>query len=95
MDNNYHYLSARMSDGRFLTDYSPNCDMNRKYQGNMTSWQYRMFLTNNTSLILDNKTGECVDCKGNAPVNPRYRQTCSKDGNCMVDEINPNGIGLE
>ena len=68
MDNNNHDFTARMSDGRFITDYSPNCELNRKLQNNMTSWQYRMFLTNMADSILesehklDEEEFGCSDC---------------------------------
>ena len=100
MDNNFHYLSARMSDGRFITDYSPNCELNGKLQGDMTSWQYRMFLTKNSDNILNNinmqnkKLFGCNECEGNVPILPKYEQNCSKNGYCVVNEINKNGIGL-
>ena len=35
MDNNIFEFPARMSDGRFITDYSPNCMLNNKYQQSM------------------------------------------------------------
>ena len=44
-DNFFKDFPARMSDGRFITDYTPNCQLNLEFQQNMTSWQYRSFLT--------------------------------------------------
>ena len=44
-DNFFKDFPARMSDGRFITNYSPNCQQNLIYQNNMTSWQYRAYLT--------------------------------------------------
>ena len=35
-DNYNQEFPARMADGRFMTDYSPNCDRNSFYQRNMT-----------------------------------------------------------
>ena len=44
-DNFYKEFPARMSDGRFITNYHPICETNSMAQGNMTSWQYKLFLT--------------------------------------------------
>lgn len=101
MDNNYHYLNARMSDGRFITNYSPNCELNRKLQGNMSSFQYRTYLTNYTDKLLNTmdqnikqKYG-CQECQGNLPVLPKYEQNCFENGYCEINTINENGIGLK
>ena len=54
ISDNYHEdFPARMSDGRFITNYHPNCEMNGEIQKNMTSWQYRTFLTRYTDNLMD------------------------------------------
>tara|TARA_B100000745_G_C19949655_1_gene320549 strand:+ start:185 stop:490 length:306 start_codon:yes stop_codon:yes gene_type:complete len=100
MDNNYHNLSARMSDGRFITNYSPNCELNRKLQKDMTSFQYRFYLTKYTDTIMnDNNQSDqekfgCIQCQGNIPVLPKYKQNCYQNGYCEINTVNNNGIGL-
>ena len=52
-NNNFQGCPALMSDGRFLTSYKPNCEMNRAYESvlsdkPLSSWQYKYHLTNNT-----------------------------------------------
>jgi len=100
MDNYNNAFTAKMSDGRFITDYAPNCELNNKYQKNMTSFQYRSFLTSNTDQIiinerktLFNKYG-CSTCQGNQEVLPKFQQNCNLNGNCEINIINNNGIGL-
>ena len=92
---------ARMSDGRFMTDYSPNCQRNFFYQKDMTSWQYRMYLTNMADTILekehdmDEEEFGCNDCSKNVfiPKN-EYEQKC--DGvRCNVNFVNQNGHGID
>tara|TARA_Y100000389_G_scaffold187223_1_gene208419 strand:- start:50 stop:355 length:306 start_codon:yes stop_codon:yes gene_type:complete len=101
MDNNYHELSARMSDGRFITDYSPNCELNFKLQNNMSSFQYRFYLTKYTDKIINDinqsnqQTFGCNSCQGNVPVLPKYDQQCYVNGYCKVNTINQNGIGFK
>ena len=100
MDNFNNAFTAKMSDGRFITDYSPNCELNNKYQKNMTSFQYRTFITNNTTNIMDNERDDlfnkylCNSCQGNNEVLPKYEQKCNLNGKCNLNIINQNGIGL-
>ena len=44
-DNVKSDFPARMSDGRFITDYTPNCQHNLAIQKDMTSWQYKTYLS--------------------------------------------------
>ena len=44
-DNFFDDFPARMSDGRFLRDHTPNCDLNTKYKKGMNNWEYRQHLT--------------------------------------------------
>tara|TARA_B110000305_G_C19083609_1_gene467397 strand:- start:77 stop:394 length:318 start_codon:yes stop_codon:yes gene_type:complete len=99
--DNYHTeFPARMSDGRFITDYTPNCQHNLAIQNNMTSWQYRVYLTRYSSTIMDNIDtlnkqyyGCGASCDGNTVSPNRYSNVCNS-GSCKVVENNPNGIGL-
>ena len=45
-----------MSDGRFLTSYLPNCQLNRKLgklfdSKPLTSWEYTYYLTNEAGKV--------------------------------------------
>ena len=51
-DNFFDDFPARMADGRFITDYSPNCDNNMKHKKEMSGWEYRQYLTNNAETII-------------------------------------------
>ena len=90
-DNFFKDFPARMSDGRFITNYSPNCQQNLIYQNNMTSWQYRAYLTKmanqirNHERIKNEKLYGCDVC---------YEQVCNENG-CTMKEVNPEGIGMK
>lgn len=103
--NYYTNYFGRMSDGRFMTNYSPNCKMNEmimKSSGqNLTSWEYKEFLVKNTDNLL-NATEQvnallygCNDC---SPVLSstlsKYAQDCDKN-TCLIKVNNENGLGLE
>ena len=86
-DNYISDFPARMSDGRFMTNYFSNCDLNRKLQKNLSSWQYRLLLTESADTILDNekKINEakfgCESCTVNFDPDSRYVQECDMDQN--------------
>ena len=99
-DNFYKDFPARMSDGRFITDYSPICSLNLAAQKNMSSWEYKLFLTRNAETIMnninnyENKVYGCNNCNDpNIPLAHRYEQDCTKGG-CHIKQVNPNGAGL-
>ena len=50
--NFFDDFPARMADGRFITDYSPNCDNNMKHKKELSGWEYRQYLTNNAETIM-------------------------------------------
>ena len=99
-DNFYKDFPARMSDGRFITDYYPNCSMNLSAQKNMSSWQYKLFLTRNASDIMQtlrdfnhSKYG-CDNCNDpSIPLQNQYLQECTNVA-CHIKETNPKGAGL-
>ena len=101
-DNFNTGFPARMSDGRFLTNYWPNCALNSGIQGEMNSYIYRQFLTNNATSLMQNMNMinkaeyGCEECFPDIKVNPgsRYVQECSPEG-CRIKEINPQGIGIK
>ena len=101
-DNFNAGFPARMSDGRFITNYWPNCALNSGIQGEMNSYIYRQFLTENATSIMRNMNVihkaeyGCEECFPNIKVNPgsRYVQECGPKG-CNVKEVDPRGIGIK
>jgi len=94
--DNYKGFPARMSDGRFMTNYQPNCLMNK----NTNSYEYRQNLINNAMEIMqkeDNENQEkygCSDCsKVIIPETMNY-QDCWGPA-CIINTVNPNGIGID
>ena len=103
-NNNFQGCPALMSDGRFLTSYKPNCEMNREYESvlsdkPLSSWQYKYHLTNNTDKVfntINNNYKNLYGCSGygyEVPL-PSVKQDCSLD-NCAINRTgNNNGIGI-
>ena len=58
-DNVNSDFPARMSDGRFITDYSPICQYNLAIQKDMTSWQYKTYLTRYADQIRNVLNNHC------------------------------------
>ena len=99
-DNFYKEFPARMSDGRFITDYYPNCAMNLSAQKNMSNWQYKLFMTRNAVKIMDsikeydhNRYG-CNNCNDpSIPLTNQFLQKCENES-CRIEQVDPNGLGL-
>ena len=94
-----------MSDGRFITSYKPNCEMNRMIEHTfnsklpMSSWEYKYNLTLNADKVMgfiDNKDNKMYGCSGygyEVP-QPLLKQDCNVD-NCIINRTgNVNGIGI-
>ena len=99
-DNFHKDFPARMSDGRFITDYYPNCSMNLSAQKNMSSWQYKLFLTRNATQIMGSirdfnhkKYGRDKCNDPSIPLQNQYLQNCTNYA-CHISEVNPKGVGL-
>lgn len=87
--NNIHFdYPAMMSDGRLYTDYNTSCDINKKVikDNNIkTNYQYRQYLINNATKIINENNNlacdECGVCKYGYPLeieNNKYRyKSCS------------------
>ena len=98
--NNQISGERNMSSGRFMTDYHSNCELNLRLPRNLSSWQYRLFLTRNASNLM-NMTNEfndkrygCVNCDDpSIPAQNRFLQECT-NFSCNVKEMNKGGIGL-
>ena len=53
VNDNFHTdFPARMSDGRFMTDYNTNCIINTLRKDKMSAWEYRTHLINNADQIM-------------------------------------------
>lgn len=104
-DNNFDGCPALMSDGRFITNYKPNCEMNRTIEktfnnnGPLTSWEYKYNLTNQTDKVMglvNNTNKKQYGCSGygyEVP-QPLLKQDCNFD-NCVINRTgNNNGIGI-
>jgi hypothetical protein len=100
-DNVLHDFPARMSDGRFITNYYPNCELNAGIQNNLSSWQYRQLLTKDSNNVLNmmNRFNKELFGRGSTSgglkgvFKPRYEQKCSING-CAIKEIDPSGFGI-
>ena len=99
-DNFYNDFPARMSDGRFITSYIPNCELNLRGQKNMSSWEYKLLLTRKGNEIRDaieSKTNEVFGCDNcndpSIPLSNKFQQNCSVNG-CRINVVNQNGLGL-
>ena len=73
-NNKFFGCPARMDDGRHFTDYRPNCHVNniiRNENQIMNSFDYRMYLTQNATQIMDmNRKAACdSNCSTNC-MNP-------------------------
>jgi hypothetical protein len=103
--NYYTNFFGRMTDGRFMTNYSPNCKMNDMIMSssgnNLTSWEYKEFLIKNTDNLLsatDKVNSMIYGCNDCSPVLEstlsKYVQNCNKN-NCLIEVKNENGLGLD
>ena len=99
-DNFFDDFPARMADGRFLRDHTPNCDLNTKYKKELSGWEYRQYLTNNAETIMqeineiNDKLYGCKECHTTMLPSNKANQVCT-DGNCVVEEVDPNGLGID
>ena len=104
-NNKYFKCPPRMDDGRHFTDYRPNCHVNNLIRSNnstINSFQYRQFLTNNATKLIDlNKTYACQkNCCGpcKKPYNvgtmlgEQTMKVCNTSS-CNTELVNKNGLG--
>jgi len=102
MTDNYKKYPARMSDGRFMTDNKPSCLLNKNIMNtmNMNSSEYRQYLINSATDIMDqinkhnNEIYGCTDCSKVSIPTSQSMQDCW-DSNCKIDYVNPGGIGID
>ena len=100
-NNKYFDCPARMDDGRAFTDYraSSTVDNMIRYSNNtMSSFEYRQFLINNASEIMNvtnNYIKEKVGCNSCDYKPLPFQTECvinSSTSKCKV--VDPNGIGI-
>lgn len=83
----------RMHDGRHITNYEPNCQMNARLQQNLSSFQYKNFLMINAEKIMNDtnmfnsKVYGCSDCDQNVYELPKFKQDCTSAG-CGIKVLN-------
>jgi hypothetical protein len=97
--DNFHLdFPARMADGRQFTDYRSNCLLNLP-ERNMTTYQYRQYLTANAEKIMNNYTTinnyitGCKECSDYEIVPAYLAVNCNKE-TCTRDINNQSGVGI-
>jgi hypothetical protein len=98
-DNFHADFPARMSDGRFMTDFNTNCILNTLRKEKMSAWEYRTHLINNAEQIMEemNEKNEqlygCQECHRTVLPAPNAKQVCTDTG-CEIVKVEDGGIGL-
>ena len=98
VSDNYDPEFTRMSDGRGFTDYRTNCITNNSISKNMSSWEYRYYLTSNAAKIAQDEKNQLENSlKYTGPPAPEVPvkniQNCNK-GFCTIESFNEAGLGL-
>ena len=101
--NVYDDCPALMSDGRFLTSYLPNCELNRTLEKlynekPLTSWQYSYNLANGAGKAHDFMNQQYKKNYGCSAypykiIEPELKQDCNTD-NCVINTVNKQGMGI-
>jgi hypothetical protein len=98
-DNFHADFPARMSDGRFMTDFNTNCILNTLRKEKLSAWEYRTHLINNAEQIMNeiNEKNEqlygCQECHRTVLPAPNAKQVCTDSG-CEIVKVEDGGIGL-
>lgn len=98
-DNFHADFPARMSDGRFMTDFNTNCILNTLRKEKLSAWEYRTHLINNAEQIMNeiNEKNEqiygCQECHRTVLPAPNAKQVCTDSG-CEIVKVEEGGIGL-
>ena len=105
-NNQYFNCPPRMSDGRHFTDYRPRCTQaydNKLKDQLMSSYDYRMFLTQNAENIINknafnaymtNRCGPCVEPYNEGTMLPELEQQICNTRTCTFKTTDPYGLGL-
>ena len=97
--DNVKDFPARMSDGRFITNYNSNCVDNQKRSNGMNSYTYRQMLINNAEKIMDEtrkgyeKNFSCDSCYKMIIPKTKYVQDCSGE-TCTIKQQSVGGLGI-
>ena len=104
-NNKYFDCPPRMDDGRHFTDYRGNCYVNNVIRNNndiMNSFQYRSFLTNNATELMDlNRTYACQkNCCGpcqkpydQGTMLPEQSRVSCNASTCQIEKGAADGLG--
>tara|TARA_B100000519_G_C14118476_1_gene379264 strand:- start:482 stop:796 length:315 start_codon:yes stop_codon:yes gene_type:complete len=99
MDNVKNY-PARMSDGRFVTNFNSSCVTNLLRSKGMNSYTYRQMLINNAEKIMEQtvsdyeKNFSCNSCSKMIIPKTKYVQDCSGE-TCTIKRNSFGGIGID
>lgn len=97
--DNVKEFPARMSDGRFITNYNSSCVSNLLMSNGMNSYTYRQMLINNADKLMnDERNGyeskfSCNSCYKMLIPKTKYQQECSGDV-CKITRVS-DGVGLD
>ena len=102
-NNVYDDCPALMSDGRFLTSYLPNCQLNNNLgklfdSKPLTSKEFTYYLTNGSNKVNNFMNQEYKNNYGCSAypykiIEPELKQDCNTD-NCVIRTANPHGMGI-
>lgn len=102
-NNVYDDCPALMSDGRFLTSYLPNCQLNNNLgklfdSKSLTSKEFTYYLTNGSNKVNNFMNQEYKNNYGCSAypykiIEPELKQDCNTD-NCVIRTPNPHGMGI-
>lgn len=98
--DNVKDFPARMSDGRFVTNYNSSCVYNLAESVGMNSYTYRQMLINNAENIMEKtrkgyeKNYSCTSCRKMIIPKTKYEQDCSGDV-CTINRVSDGGIGID
>jgi hypothetical protein len=98
--DNVREFPARMSDGRFLTDYNSSCVRNLLSSNGMNSYTYRQMLISNAEKMMQEQASNaennfsCKSCPKMIIPKTKYEQDCSGDV-CTINRVSDGGIGID
>ncbi len=104
-NNKYSDCPPRMDDARHFTDYRPVCHVNNMVRVNNSinnSYEYRMFLTQNATKLMDlnrsyacskNCCGPCVEPYNQGTMLPEQSIKICNNQSCNTDFVNAQGLG--
>ena len=104
-NNKYFDCPPRMADGRFFTDYRPNCFINNRIKVEnklVNSYDYRMFLTRNADKLMElnkkntfimNGNFECKEPYNQGTMLPEQDKVVCNIQTCEIDHNYDNGVG--